>query len=56
MKVVNLDGLKSSDTSLCGSSTDFSVGNGDALAGMEGLMFMFLQEQLSLWHLKASAK
>lgn len=30
IKVMNLDGLISSDTSLCGSSTDCSTGSGDA--------------------------
>lgn len=53
IKDMNLDGLKSSDTSQCGSSTDCSAGNGDAL---EGLVFVFLHEQLSPCHLKASAK
>lgn len=56
MKVMNLDGLKSSYTSPCGSSSDCSAGNGDALAGIEGIVFMFLHEQLSPWHLKASAQ
>lgn len=56
IKVMNLDGLKSSDISTCGSSTDCSAGNGDALAGTEGLVTVFLHEQLPPWHLKASAK
>lgn len=56
IKDMNLDGLKSSDTSQRGGSTDCSAGNGDALAGIIGPMFMFLHGQLSLCHLKASAK